>query len=399
MADFGALLQGLVNGFQSERAYIDQRKNMEIQREISQAQAKVLKHQIDKQDLMDQMLANMPPLARMAIQSDKPLEMAAAMEYLGGGGFGQPQGMPGGAGPEPYAPPMLPQGPGGMQTGMQAPELPSLVDYMSGAAFPAPQAPAPAAGVSYSTPVNLQPGGGGAMNNPILMAKLGVKAEAQTQYDPATGRLEKYMWNPLTKSEIPGTRTLVDIKTPDNVITEDVTFGGKKYKQDIDKITRQPIGEPRPVEFGTASVDPTIANNLTMSKNALRNLQSAVNALYEGGDPSKMDLVFAKFGVPGTKGKDFAEAWASVLPVYSQILKGSGNNEQQVEAKTAAVTPGADDGPEEIRRKFENMVSIMSDKLKLMDPEGKYGAVSVTLPWKNASKVDLYKRYNLTPKK
>ena len=173
---------------------------------------------------------------------------------------------------------------------------------------------------------------------------------------------------------------------PDQVTpkTEKVTVGNREYYRDVNPFTGAQLGELRSAQEGGAKpLGATDANVIALTKNSLKDAQTAINALFGGTGANSGKMVSSFLNLPGTKGREFSQSWDRAVKPLMVALTGTGMSEREASNIISMSKPLPGDSSKAKQTKVESLVDFMQERLKLMDPTGEYGIVNVSLPWRS----------------
>lgn len=351
--DFGALMQGFSQAYGAGQDRKSKREEMDLQKQL-------LTSKIKQDDIETEM---------------KQRKMKIIMNLLSG------QGLDGSA-PAQQIPPMIARPTDGVPDMIAQNTVPMPVSASAG----------PSGAPAAATPTMSQPGNGspieGMMKSPqgqiALHEVFGFVPKPQN-LTPRTiggegGRVTQFFdesGNPVPGKSYP---------EPKEITTEEINIGNQTFYRDIDKYTRQQVGELRPKQQGIKPLGTMEANTIALTKASLRDAQRGIDTLFSGNKESVTGKLFGSLlNVPGTTGREFSQAWDRASKPLMVALTGTGMSNQEAEKIINMSKPQPGDTQKGIQEKVESLVGFMDERLKLMDPTGDYGLVNVKLPWKNTA--------------
>lgn len=174
-------------------------------------------------------------------------------------------------------------------------------------------------------------------------------------------------------------------KQPGEVATEEVNVGNQTFYRDIDKYTRQQVGPLRSKQEGVKPLGATEANTIALTKSSLRDAQRGIDTLFGGNESKTNKLISSWLNLPGTTGREFSQSWDRASKPLMVALTGTGMSEREAEHIVNMSKPQPGDKDSAIKAKIESLVGFMQERLKLMDPTGDYGLVNIKLPWQQSA--------------
>lgn len=210
-----------------------------------------------------------------------------------------------------------------------------------------------------------------------------VKPEAMEVVDPKTGQTRKVWINPFQQGQgMPagapqgqGQGQEAGLVTkPAEVETVTTQYGGVTYEQDINKVTRQPMGAPR-VKEEIKAPSGEVAGKVQLAQNGLNELETLFGQIFNpDGTPNRevlattVKLPGIGGGVPFTKGRDVRQSFGRAIDAVVRAATGAALTTQEVENYTQTYFPSPLDTDEGARNKAAALEEFLSGYLEKLDP-------------------------------
>ncbi len=387
----GSLLQGLVEGMQYKQGMVRQQQDETIKQDYIKAQKKILDAQIKATEMEEQWWGQQSPeIQKIRFLPKETQNIAMLMAGM--------QGLPnimGGTG-APAAPPS-PSSYTDAISQMQAPQMTPAAP---------PQAPAAQqAGVpdmasnllmrsQWKKMFGIDPGevnmrtvaGEGGM--PVTQGfditgrptgaqyPEAVTPVAVDQIDPKTGQTRKVWVNPFQQGGMGAGAPQGGgfVTKPPDIETVTTQSGGVTYEQDINKVTRQPIGAPR-VKEEIKGLSGEVAGKIQLAQNGLNELDTLFGQIFNpDGTPNREVLATAVKlpglgqGVPFSKGRDVRQSFGRAVDAVIRAATGAALTKVEVENYTQTYFPSPLDTDEGARNKAAALEEFLNGYLEKLDP-------------------------------
>lgn len=392
----GSLLQGLVEGMQYKQGLTRQQQEETVRQDYIKAQKKVLDAQIKQVEMEEQWWGQQAPeiqkLRFLPKETQSIAMMMAGMQGLPNimGGTGAPAAP---SAPQSWSD-LVSQGQGSEMTPTSQPQptQPQGVGDMASSLLMRSQ---------WKKMFGIDPGevnmrtiaGQGGMpvsqGFDIFGRPTGpqypeaVKPEAMEVVDPKTGQTRKEWINPY--QQVGGMPTGAPqgqgqgagpglITKPAEVETVTTQYNGVTYEQDINKVTRQPIGDPR-VKEEIKGLTGEVAGKIQLAQGGLNELENLFGQIFNPDGTPNRDVLATTVklpgiggGIPFTKGRDVRQSFGRAVDAVVRAATGAALTKEEVENYTQTYFPSPLDTDEGARNKAAALEEFLNGYLEKLDP-------------------------------
>lgn len=203
-----------------------------------------------------------------------------------------------------------------------------------------------------------------------------VKPEAMEVVDPRTGQTQKVWINPFQQGGgmATGSQGGGFVTKPPEIETVTTQSGGVTYEQDINKVTRQPLGAPR-VKEEIKAPSGEVAGKIQLAQNGLNELDTLFGQIFNpDGTPNRevlattVKLPGIGGGLPFTKGRDVRQSFGRAVDAVIRAATGAALTKEEIENYTQTYFPSPLDTDEGARNKAAALEEFLNGYLEKLDP-------------------------------